>query len=483
MEFSGFIGAGYVSQSHNFDAQRCVNWLASSSESGTSKSKAGLFPTPGLRLFTTLPNGPVRGLWAGEGRLFAAGGSSLYEVFFNGITAASYRGEIGNDGKPVQMFPNGNQLGIVSAGKFYCDNGAGPTEVFFEGTAEQVLASSGTFLDSYFLVSTPNSRLLYNSDLNNGLSWDILDVATKEGYPDNIATLFADHEDLWVFGDLESTEVWRNNAAPEGLPFQRDPGAFIHYGCAAPYSVCRVDNGLMWLAGDVRRGGPIAVYAQGFQPKRISNVAVEQAWSGYLDTSDAVAYAYSDRGHAFWVISFPTGNSTWVYDATAGLWHERLFFDGTNFQRHRAAFHAFVGLASPTTPGLQSADHYVGDWQNGKIYTMSSDYFDDDGAPIVRLRTAPHLSSENQYQYHGKFELDCETGNGLLEPALRWSDDHGHSFNNYRYPDTQLPTAFGSRVIWRRLGKSRDRVYQLQIKSSIRTALVAAYIDITPGSS
>ena len=486
-----------------------MNWIPSSSESGTSKGKSGLFPTPGLLRYCTLPNAPVRGLWAGEGRLFAAGGAYLFEIFAPGNPAApdpsvvwvKRLGHIGNDAQnsPVSIFPSGDSIGIVSAGQFYIDGGLGPTAVDFSGGGPPVRANSGAFLDSYFLVAYgftqdtnppfdwgKGSKLVYCSNLNDGGTWDILDVATKEAYPDNVACIFADHEDLWVFGDLQSTEIWRGNGAPEGLPFQRDPSAVIHYGCGAPYSVCRADNGVAWIAGDTARGGPVAFYAQGFQPKRISNVSVEQAWSRYSDTSDAVGYSYFDRGHHYIVWSFPSGGefgSTWCYDLTAGLWHERLFYDGIRYTRHRAACHAFVGLEYPATSGLQSARHFVGDWENGKIYTMSSDYFDDDGLPIVRLRVAPHLSNEQIYQFHHRFQLDIETGNGYLDPVLSWSDDGGHTFTEWKAASTVTPTAFGSRVLWRRLGKSRDRVYQVQVKSSVRTAIVAAYLELTPGNA
>ena len=41
------------------------------------------------------------------------------------------------------------------------------------------------------------------------------------------------------------------------------------------------------------------------------------------DISDARAFTYQKDGHHFYVLTFPTGNKTFVFDASTSLWHER----------------------------------------------------------------------------------------------------------------------------------------------------------------
>src|SRR5438309_2343680 len=94
------VGPSYPSESLSVDLQRCVNLYPEKDESGTGKAPWVLYGTPGLSVFATLPTSPGRGLWAGDNRLFAVGGSKLYEVFANG--SYTLQGDIGNDGKPVQ---------------------------------------------------------------------------------------------------------------------------------------------------------------------------------------------------------------------------------------------------------------------------------------------------------------------------------------------------------------------------------------------
>ena len=57
-----FVGGSYTARSRTFDAQRSLNLYPEMSGSGTSRSVAALYGTPGLALWASLAGGPVRGL-------------------------------------------------------------------------------------------------------------------------------------------------------------------------------------------------------------------------------------------------------------------------------------------------------------------------------------------------------------------------------------------------------------------------------------
>jgi hypothetical protein len=531
--FPGFIGPTYQAGSLALDAQRSVNLYVENDESGAGKSPAALLGTPGLSVFTTLPTSPVRGLLAGGaplssgGILWAVAGSRLYDVASGGLYAD--RGDVGNDGKPVQMFVNGNQLMIISAGACWIDNGAGPVRATFisdsgvldvAGTAltwvsgdlfnvgmvahtiylgatpytvasytdsthitltasagagtgvayytanDNIDATTGAFLDGYFIIQKPASKQFNISANNNGLSWNPIDFAIKEAYPDNIGALLTSHEDLWVFGE-ETTQVYRNTGAA-AFPLETDPGAMIHQGISAPYSAIRFNNGVAWLGGD-SRGAPVAWAAVGYTPTRVSTHAVEAAWQAYSSVSDAVSYAYEDQGHQFWVISFPTGGATWAYDATTKLWHERAYWTGSAFARQRQQNHAYV-----------FGKHLVGDYATGVVYQMSSSTFTDNGTTIRRVRTAPHISDGDDWLFHSRLRLDIEN-TGAVNPSLDWSVDGGNTYNTPRTTTSQAAGAF-ARYDFRRLGRSRDRVYRVTITAAVKVAIVDAFLDVIPGT-
>lgn len=526
-----FVGGSYDNAIARADAQSSINLYPETDRSGTGKSKVQLVGTPGLQAFVTLPQSPVRGLWVGENRLFAVAGSRLYEVFQN----ASYndRGDVGNDGNPAQVFPNGNQIGIVSAGKFYCDNGAGPVQPGFaaySGTARSsggntqvywiagdqfdqnmlqkpfflgatqygvvqqvfsntmlftsvnipttiqtdysvdsslVTASGGTYMDGYAIVSVPNSAQINISGLFDFSKWNVLDFSVKEGYPDHIAALIADQSNLYILG-FQTLEIWRDTGDAD-FPFQRIPGELLAIGCVAPSSVDKLPDGIAMLGTDFR-GGPAAMLIQGYQWSRISTPPLEKIWQQYSKVSDAVGYAYLDSGHAFWVLSFPTANTTWVYDRTEDQWHKRS--SGASLgPRIRGYLHGYCW-----------GQHYVGDWQTGQIYRMSLDYYDDAGTPIIRQRIASHIANENKRIFYSQFTLDVQTGE-VANPSftLDWSSDGGNTWSNphVKTPVEAIAGKYNARYNWRRLGHSRMRTFRVTSTTPMRHNWIDGYFDAT----
>jgi hypothetical protein len=65
---------------------------------------------------------------------------------------------------------------------------------------------------------------------------------------------------------------------------------------------------------------------------------------------------------------------------------------------------------------------------------------------------------------------------------LRWSDDGGHSFSNTYPMDCGQAGNFKKRVIWRRLGSARDRVYEVAVSDAVPWRLVDCYLQISPGN-
>lgn len=302
--------------------------------------------------------------------------------------------------------------------------------------SNQIAASYGAFLDGYFFaVSPPLAKTVAFSALDvdgGGVGWNPLDTFMKHAYPDNIAALFADHEELYTFGDQESTQVWRDTGNADN-PFAPDPGAVMHIGCQAPFSVVRLGNGVAWIGLDVRRGTRKAYQAVGYNPVAVSTPAVEAQWAKMSTVSDAVAYTFADQGHELWVINFPSGNQTWVYDATTGWWHQwGISYLGNLWDRFRVWVHCVVSLDGITDK------HYGGDYQTGQIYVMSTSYKTDDGNPIIRRRRAPHFTNENMRRFYARFEIDCDR-------------------------------LGAQRIFWNRLGNGRDRIWQLDASQASET--------------
>lgn len=482
-----FCGQSYTYSSVNFDAQRAVNIFPVKTDTAiggaqpmpnSSKSVYGMQLAPGKAPFSTLADTPIRGQHQVLGRAFAVAGYGLYEIFSNGTSIL--RGSLLTNTGNVSMDDNGIQLCIVDGSTTGGFVFTFATNVFAQITDPYFLgATSVTFIDGYFLFTKPNSGIYYLSALYNGLTGDPLLFATAEGSPDNLLFARSLHKEIWLFG-TNTIEVVSNTG---GLfPFTPNQGGFIEYGCAAPFSIAHMANTLFWLGNDPEGSG-IVWMATGYTPVRISTFAVEFAIGQYGNISDAVGYTYQEEGHFFYVLNFTSANTTWVYDVSLGMWHERAAFSLISgfYERDRAQSHMYV-----------FGKHLVGDYANGIIYQQSLSIYQDNGNPIRWMRTAPHIADDLEYIFYSRFQLDMQTGTGIASGAsqdmspqvmLKWSDDGAHTWSNEYWQDVGAIGQYKVRVIWRRLGRSRDRVFCVAGSTNTKTFLIAGHIDIEQGTN
>jgi hypothetical protein len=109
---------------------------------------------------------------------------------------------------------------------------------------------------------------------------------------------------------------------------------------------------------------------------------------------------------------------------------------------------------------------------------------------IRRLRRAPHLSSEQLIQFFQMFQLDIQAGVGTTtgqgadpQLILRWSDDGGFTFGHEHWVSAGRIGQYSRRAIWRRLGRGRDRVFEVTMSDPVQWALLDAYLTAEKGMS
>ena len=467
------LGQAYVARSVNAADNRMVNlYPEATPENG--KDAGFLNRAPGLRLLATLGAGPVRGLWQFDGYGYAVSGNTLYKI--DSAWTATVLGTVSGTG-PVSMSDNGTQLFVACNPDGFIYNSS--TNVFAQITDPDFAgAVTVGYLDGYFVFNQPNSQSIWVTQLLDGSSVDPLDFASAEGSPDGLVSIIIDHREAWLFG-TNSVEVWYD-AGNADFPLERIQGAFNEIGCAAPYSVAKLDNGLFWLGADARGNG-IVYRANGYTGQRISTHAIEFAIQSYPTISDAIAYTYQQEGHAFYVLIFPTGNATWVYDVATGAWHERAGFSNGQFMRHIS-----------NCQMNYNNEIVVGDYANGNIYAFDLDVYADNGAEQKWLRSWRAIpSGQNNLKRTAQhsLQLDCETGVGLNtgqgsdpQAMLRWSDDGGHTWSNEHWTSMGAIGSYGTRAIWRRLGmteKIRDRVYEVSGTDPVKVAIIGAELTVS----
>jgi hypothetical protein len=504
------LGQSYVARSINAANNRMVNLFPEATpEAG--KEIGFLNRAPGLRLLATIGSGPIRGMWSNQQlgtNAYVVSGTELYQL--RPDYSYSKVGNVTGTG-PVSIAYNGIELFIACDGPSFIYNVN--TSVFTQITDPDFAgAKTVSYLDGYFVFNEPNSQKIWVTGLLAGTQIDGLDFASAEGSPDNVVGVIADHRELWVFGN-DSVEVWYNSGQLD-FPLARIQGAFNEIGCLSAFSIAKMDNALFWLGQDARGYGMV-YRANGYTGVRISTHAVEYAIQKYGDVSDAIAYTYQQEGHAFYVLTFPNANATWVYDVATGAWHERAGLVNGEFTRHRSNCQMTF-----------NSETIVGDYENGNLYAFDLDVYADNGELQKWLRSwraLPTGANDLKRTAQHSLQLDAETGVGLngvdpLDPLtdvlgtqdldeistqdgnliwatpftveganpevmLRWSDDGGHTWSNEHWRSMGRIGEYGARTIWRRLGmttKIRDRVYEVSGTDPVKIAIMGAELILSP---
>jgi len=377
-------------------------------------------------------------------------------------------------------------------------------------------ANSVDIVDNYFVYNNPGTQQWGSSDLLSTIS-SSTSYAFKDGAPDKLVALIVDHREVYLMGEA-SSEVW-TDVGSVPFPFQRIPGTSTQQGIVAQFSLVRLGNSFAYVSRNNRGQGQI-MQMEGYIPKRISTHAVEATLANQY-ISDAISWTYQLEGHEIYVTTFPTLNLTWAYDTTTEMWHKWLYTasDGT-YQRHRGNCCAvFQGLVM------------VGDYENGKIYSLNKQNYTDNGQNIRRLRRAPHLVSDFQRQYFDELQIQFQPGVGttglsapngdiyiglnyiiypnatfLIGPnenfiigqqnnvtvnstttypqaMLRWSNDGGSTYSNEHWVTIGQLGKFRNRAIWRRLGTARDRIFEVSITDPVNAVIISANLKASGGEN
>jgi len=499
------LGSSYVARSVNAADSRMVNLFPEVVPEG-GKQAAFLSRAPGLRFLATVGPGPIRGLWSPQitgSDAYVVSGPNFYRITTS--YTATLIGTVGGTG-PVSISDNGTQIFIATNPDGYIYN---MSTLAFAQITDPDFPGAATvgYLDGYFVFNEPDSQKVWVTSLLDGTSIDPLDFSSAEGAPDQLISVNVDHREAWLFG-TSSVEVWYN-AGTSDFPLQRIQGAFNELGCAAVYSVVKLDNTLFWLGADARGRGVI-YRAEGYRGVRISTHAIEHAIQNYSTISDAVGYSYQQEGHKFYVLTFPSADATWVYDATTGAWHERAGWRNGQLTRHRSNCQMNF-----------NNEVIVGDYENNNLYAFDLNVYRDYSYVqkwIRSWRALPTGTNTLRRTVQHSLQLDCESGVGLdgspdmldaqnittetddlliteagvyivtdaeglvsqgVDPQvmLRWSDDGGHTWSREHWTSMGAIGRYGQRVFWRRLGMSlklRDRVYEISGTDPVKITIMGA---------
>jgi len=469
------------------DAQKCVNLYAEKNPDDSPFPET-YYPTPATVIWDTAPvTGEVRAQYtASNGNLYIVVDDTVYFVN-SGVwtvlgTLTTSTGLVSiKDNTLVAVIVDGtsfafciklsdNSWNSVSATNFYaCD--------------------VVDYLDTYLIFNRKGTNQFFFSLSNadyamfvGGTAFDPLDIAAKTGGNDNIVGLKVMHRELWLLGEWTS-EVWFD-AGAQDFAFQAMPGAFVEHGCTAVGSIAKYDLGIYFLGQD-SSGANVVFEGSQYRVRTVSTKAIDREIATYTNTADALGFTYLQEGHVFYVLIFPSANVTWVYDIQEERWHRRCWSD-TNGILNRWRANCFTTYQGKLL---------VGDFENGNVYyldlnTYLDSYDGSTGDPIIRVRSFPHITEENDRLIHKNFIVAMEVGNKMSTAtndndyvSLRWSDNAGKSYGEAVLQTLGETGNYIASMQWNRLGLARDRVYEVSWSAPVKTSIQGAYLEVIKAAS
>lgn len=465
---SGF----YQSSARPVASQKLTNWYVDAAETETI-TRAQIFPTPGLtEILNTGEQQVNRGGIVVAGKPYFVNGTFLYRVDMTismaGDEVLSYHliGSIPGTER-VSLATNGDQICIVNPGSsafvytISTDTLTTITSAAFLSLGPSVKV---VYLDGYFIHVSADGRTVFNSALNDALTYSALDFAEAESDPDDVLSCYAFGGKLFLLGET-TTEVWQNTGSL-GFPFQRV--YVIPVGCIAKESLANFDTTFAFLGQDV--GGQSAVYAfdgNGFN--RISHGAIDNEFSQEQPDTlrNAFAFSYSQNGAIFYVLSYRTG--TFVYDARTSrilqrsVWHQRSSIGLDNKSRWR------VNCV------LQAYGRYlVGDSESGIIGVIDGESYNEYGVIVSReLVCGPFRDSLGPIFWE-KLELVVNSGQTYGEEIrMSYSDDGGYTWSYEQPRSLGSIGEYSQQITWYRLGRSLgSRMFKFEYSGDGRCVLI-----------
>lgn len=263
------------------------------------------------------------------------------------------------------------------------------------------------FHDSYFLCAASNDNTYAPpanntwrlSGQNDGLTWssDASSVGLLETKPDNTQAVvrFPSKGNMILVMGQSVTEFWFDTGA-QLFPYQRNNQSTIDYGCLSPSTIAYTDQLVVWLAQN-EKSGPIIMYCDGGEPRKITTDGIDFLFSQFKNPSDSRAFLFRQDGHLIYNINFYTDNYSLIYD-----FNTQKFFNVSDEN-----LNYFIG----SSVAFFNNQYYMISNINGNLYSFDTVYTTYDGNEIPRIRTCAHVRDpDQQYRIANDVGFTIESG-------------------------------------------------------------------------
>lgn len=538
------FGIGQFGKSTNVTSQKRINCYMEV-QPGDDRSRVAFYGTPGLDLFTTFGDTPVRGIHTKGNLLYLVHRGTFYSV--NNAAVATSLGTIGTTSGKVYMEDNGDQLMLTdgSAGYIYLFNLtvqtiSSITNVLTLATLTTALphglytgmtvtisgAVNAAYNGSYVITVISPTQFEYTMAVNPGGAASVVGTYSVNQFQQIIDANYPGAETVtwqdgyFIINEPDSQRFYVSEIA-NGFVWNALDFASAE---SNPDNLVAVnsDNGNLYLFGEVSTEFWTNTGDIDFPFSRISGGATEwgcAAVDSIVKYDNSLAFlARNKMGEVFVArmsgyqpnrISTPEleyiiNNYSAVEDCVSYSYmlgghpmlvmnfptgNQTWLYDGlSNAWSELQDFEGNRHIAELGTNFINKI--IVTDYENGNLYRLSPEAYTDNGDPIYFELISRHVSNDDTRITIDKMQLDMETGVGTAvgqgsnpQIMLAISKDGGHEYGTEQWVPFGAIGNYKARAIWRRLGQARDFTFKFRISDPVKRVIFGSSIDMRKGKS
>ncbi len=538
------FSTGMFGKSKNVTSQNRINCYLEFQPQG-DRSRVAIYGTPGLELFTSFGDTPIRGIWQKGDFLYVVHRGGFYEI--NNAAVSTLKGTINTAAGRVYMADNGRQLMLTDGveGWIYTfdreslpilsiTNALTIATLTTDGshnltTGSEVVISGATPADyngTYRITVTGLDTFTYDMGVNPGGSASVVGTytptqfaqITNENYPNAATVTWQDgyfivnppNSQRFYISDINNGYVW---GALDFASAESNPDDIV---------VVASDNGNVHLFGSLSTEFWTNTGSLDFPFERISGGANEWGCAApetVVKYDNTLAFLAKNRmgevivarlnGYLPQRISNPELESiinsyTSVSDAVAYSYmlggHPMLVLSFPSAERswlYDGLSDCWSILKSNDIPrhrselGINYLDRtVVTDYDNGNLYRLNPNIYTDNGESIEFEVIGRHLAENNDRVVCDSIQLNIEAGVGLSvgqgdnpQIMMQVSKDGGHTYGVERWVTMGAIGAYKARANWHRLGLARDWVFKFRITDPVKRVIFGATLELRKGSS
>ena len=453
------IGPTYTNRSLPVSSQVTQNFYIEFNPQGNEFISFN--PFPGLKPFST-GSGVNRGMGRLDDVLYTVSGNTLFKISTVGVQTSI--GTIdGAERCKLAEDQVGNLIIATGTGKPFQYDGTTLTR----GTdIDLPNASTVTYINRRMVYDGGNGDIAF-ADLSDPLVVNSANVIIAESKPDDMKAVFAYKQQVYGFGAKSVQPMY--NSGTGNPPYTFILNATQEIGIDAIHSIGSNNKFVYFLGSDL-----IVYQISGLALNPIGNPAIGQEISKYSRTDDAYGMCFTLDNQNFYLLSFPTGNQTWLFNEESGMWTNLAF--GTDGSQHLISDYQFI-----------YGKHLVADRRSGNIYELDFETFTDNGDLIQHRRDTISINGgtfgrEGAKVFMDRLELMIETGTSLVtaesQIIMQYSDDNGRTFSSERFRPIGVQGDFTHKLEWFGLGDFYNRTFRFTMSDNIKWVLLSAHADM-----